>query len=95
MNDIIKIVEPLEKSGLLICSATETVKYEIKKQESGFLGSLMAPATASLIKTVAFSLINAITGKGQEGRFLPLLGLLLMMKVLGKGVRRDGRGYNN
>ena len=52
----------------------------------------MAPATASLIKTVAFSLINAITGKGQEGRFLPLLGLLLMMKVLGKGVRRDGRG---
>ena len=95
MNDIIKIVEPLEKSGLLICSATETVKYEIKKQESGFLGSLMAPATTSLIKTVAFSLINAITGKGQEGRFLPLLGLLLMMKVLGKGVRRDGRGYNN
>ena len=55
----------------------------------------MAPATASLIKAFAFSLINAITGKGQEGGFLPLLALLLMMKVLGKGVRRDGRGYNN
>ena len=33
----------------------------------------MAPAAASLIKAFAFSLINAITGKGQEGGFLPLL----------------------
>ena len=38
MNDIIKIVEPLEKSGLLICSATETVKYEIKNKKVDFLG---------------------------------------------------------
>ena len=31
MNDITKIVESLEKSGLLIDSANETVKHEIKK----------------------------------------------------------------
>ena len=30
--DIIKIVESLKKSGLLIDNATETVKYEIKQQ---------------------------------------------------------------
>ena len=30
MVDVIKIVESLEKSGLLIDSATETVKREIK-----------------------------------------------------------------
>ena len=31
MDDIIKIVESLEKSGLLIGGATETVQHEIKK----------------------------------------------------------------
>ena len=32
INGIIKIVESLENSGLLIDSATETVNHEIKKQ---------------------------------------------------------------
>ena len=31
MDDIIKIVESLEKSGLLTDGASETVKHEIKK----------------------------------------------------------------
>ena len=31
MDDIIKVVESLEKSGLLIDGATETVKHEIRK----------------------------------------------------------------
>ena len=31
MDDIIKIVESLEKSGLLIDGASETVKLEIKR----------------------------------------------------------------
>ena len=38
MDDIIKIVESLGKSGLLIAGVTETVKREIKKQEDAFLG---------------------------------------------------------
>ena len=49
MDVIIKIVESLEKSGLLIDVSTETVKHEIKKQEGGFLGAMMAPMTASVI----------------------------------------------
>ena len=56
MDDIIKIVKFFEDSCLLIDGATETVKHEIKKQESEFLGAMMAP--------IAFSLMNAITGKG-------------------------------
>ena len=51
--------------------------------------------TVSLIATMASSLINYITGKGQEGGFLTLLALPLMTKVLGEGVRRAGRGYMN
>ena len=31
MDDIIKIVESLENSGLLIDGASETVKHEVKK----------------------------------------------------------------
>ena len=96
MNDIIKIVESLERSGLLIHGATETVKREIKEQDSRFLGAMMAPMAASLIarkasslvKPVASSRINAISrkgvmraGKGQEGGFLPLLALPLMIKA--------------
>ena len=103
MDDIIKIIESLEKSDLLIDGASETLKNEIKKQEGGFLDAIMEPMTASLIAPVAsslmqpvtFSLINAITGEEQDGGFLSLLALPLMIKVLGKGVTRAGRGYDN
>ena len=93
----------------LIDGACETVKHEMKKQEGGFLPAMMAPMPASLIALMNSSLIEPIAtsiiafrassiiafrdGKGQEGRFLPFLALPLMMKVLGKGVRRAGRGY--
>ena len=54
MDDIIKTVESLEKSNLLIDCVTETVKYEIKKQENGFLGAMMAPLVALLIPRIGF-----------------------------------------
>ena len=103
--------ESLEKSSLSIDGATETVKHEIKNQEGGFLSGMMAPMAASLIALMASpliqssisSLINAITGKGNKGGFLPLLALPLMIKVMSRkgvmrareGVRSAGRGYNN
>ena len=34
-------------------------------------------------------------GKGQEGGIFPLLTLTLMMKVLGKGVKRAGKGVTS
>ena len=46
--------------------------------------SLIVPMASSLIQPVASSLTNALSGKGQEGRFLPLLAFPLMIKVLGK-----------
>ena len=78
MDEVIKIVDPLEKSGLLIDGACETVQHQIKNQ-GRFLPAMMAPMASSLIKPAASSLINAITGKefrragkGQEGGFLLL-----------------------
>ena len=68
---------------------------KLKKQEGGFLGSVAAsliePMTSSLIQPVASSLINAISGKrvmragkGEEGAFLSLLALPLMIKAMSR-----------
>ena len=48
---------------------------------------------SSLIQSISSPLTNSLTVKEQEGVFLSLLALPLMIKVLGKGVRRAGRGY--
>ena len=37
MNDIMKIVQSLEKSGLLVKSVSETIENEVKEQKRGFL----------------------------------------------------------
>ena len=57
MNNIIKIVDSLEKSDLLLDGSTETVKHEIKKQEGGFLRTMMTLMAASLIAPMGSSLI--------------------------------------
>ena len=98
MDDIIKIVESLENSGLLIDGASETAKHEIKKQGDRFFPPMMALMTASLIAYLASELIQHVassltkvkTWKGviraSLALALPLgLSLPLMMKVLGKG----------
>ena len=56
---------------------------------------MMVPMVPSLIVSRAFLLSNATTGKGQEGGFLPLLALPLIMKVLEKRVRVAERRYDN
>ena len=49
--------------------------------------SLIAPIASSMIQTVASSFKKDITKKKKKkGRLPPLLGLLLMMRVLRKGV---------
>ena len=58
MNNIIKTIKSLEDSGVLIDGVTETVKGEIKKQEGGFLGALLAPLAASLVQPVISSAVK-------------------------------------
>ena len=54
INDIIKIIKSLEDLDVLIGGVTKTVKHEIKKQEGGYLGALLAPLAASLVEPVIF-----------------------------------------
>ena len=48
-NDIIKIVNSLEKFGLLIKSINETIKNEPKEQKGRFLGMLLGTLGADLL----------------------------------------------
>ena len=63
MNDIIKITKSLEYSSVLIDGITEKVKHEIKSQEGGFLGVLLAPLAASLVQRVISAIVKGISGR--------------------------------
>ena len=49
MNDIIKIIEALENSGILSKGVTKTIENETKEQRGGFLSMLLAILGASLL----------------------------------------------
>ena len=52
MEDIMKIVKPSEKSGLLLKWTSETIKNEVKEQKGA-------------LRTIAASILeNTLTGKG-------------------------------
>ena len=57
LEDIIKIVNSLEESGLLIKRVDETIENEEKEQKGGFLGMSLGTLRDSLLG-------NLLTGKG-------------------------------
>ena len=50
MNDIIKIVQALEDSNILLKGITKAIENEKREQIEGFLGMLLATLGASLLK---------------------------------------------
>ena len=49
MNDIMKIIEALENSGILLKGVTKTTENETKEQRGGFLSMLLGRLEASLL----------------------------------------------
>ena len=49
MNDIMKIIEALENSGILLKGASKTIENETKEQRGGFLSVLLGTLGASLL----------------------------------------------
>ena len=49
MNDIMKIIEALENSGILLKGVTKTIENETKGQKGGFLSMLLGTLGASLL----------------------------------------------
>ena len=82
MNDIMKIVQALEDSNILLKGVTKTVQNEAKEQKGGFLSMLLGTLGASLLG-------NLLTGKGiytvGKGKGIYSAGK-------GKGINRAGAG---
>ena len=57
MNDIMKIVQALEDSNILLKGITKTIKNETKEPKGGFLSMLLGTLGATLLG-------NLLTGKG-------------------------------
>ena len=57
INDVMKIVQALEDSGILLKGVTKTIKNETKEQKGGFVSMLLGTLGASLLG-------NLLTGKG-------------------------------
>ena len=49
MNDIIKIIEALENSDILLKGVSKAIENETKEQRGGFLGMLLGTLSASLL----------------------------------------------
>ena len=57
MNDIMKIVQALGDSNILLKEVTKTIKNETKEQKGGFVSMLLSTLGASLLG-------NLLVGKG-------------------------------
>ena len=79
MNHIIKLVQVIEYSNILLKGVTKTIKNETKRQKEGFLNMLLGTLGASLLGYLS-------TGKGilRAGSRINKL----------KGVVRAGSGNN-
>ena len=77
MNDIIKIVQKLEDSNILLKGVTKTIENETKEQKGVFLSMLLGTLVASLLG-------NLLTRKGIER--------VGYGNNKGKGIERDGSG---
>ena len=66
MNDIMKIVQALEDSNILLKGVTKTIKNETKEQKEGFLGMLIVTLEASLLGNMSAGkgIVGAGSGKG-------------------------------
>ena len=57
MNDIMKIIQALEDSNILLKVITKTIKKETKEQKRGFLSVLLGTLASTLLG-------NMLAGKG-------------------------------
>ena len=67
MNDIMKIIQSLEESSLLIKGISKTIKNEAKEQKGRFLRMLLGILGASLLGgTLEVGLLGSINRQGSD-----------------------------
>ena len=85
MNDIMKTVEALEDSNILLEGVTETIKNESKEQKGGFLSMLLGTLGANLLG-------NLLSGKGIARASSGRSSSSALQNKRGKGIVRAGSG---
>ena len=64
MNVIMKLVQALENSGVLLKGVTKTIKNETKEQKRDFLSMLLGTLIASLLGSLLSGKGTARAGEG-------------------------------
>ena len=73
MNDIMKIVQALDDSNILLKGVTKTIENETKEQKGGFLSLLQGTLTSSLLGSMLSSgkgIVRAGYGNKQRKRIV-------------------------
>ena len=63
LNDLLKVINTLENSGVLLDGITETVKNEVKEQKGGFLSTLLSVVGSALLSNM-LSVKDMLSGEG-------------------------------
>ena len=91
IEEIIKIVQSREHSGLLLKGVTETVQNEVKEQKGGFLSMLLGTLGANLLG-------NLLTAKGinraRKSKGINRAGEGALGTRRGRGIVKVGYGNN-
>ena len=77
MNDLMKIVQALDDSNILLKGLTKTIKNETKEQKKRFLSMLLGTLGASLLGNILAGKWTVRAGSGNKK---------------GKGIVRAGSG---
>ena len=82
MNDIMKIIEALENSGILLKEVSKTIENETKEQRGGFLSMLLGTLGARLLGNLLTG-GKGIVRTGEES---------VASRGKGEGIVRAGKG---
>ena len=66
MNDIMKIVQALEDSNILLKGVTKTIKNGTKEQKGGFLSMLLGTLGVSLLGNLLAGKVIVRAGSGNK-----------------------------
>ena len=94
MNDIMKIVQALEDSNILLKGVTKTIKNETKEQKEGFLSMLLGTLGASLLGNILAGKGIVRAGSGRHSFSAAPLTSSSYVNKKGKEIVRAGYGKN-
>ena len=87
MDDIMKIIEALENSGILLKGVSKTIDHEIKEQKGGFLSMLLGTLGASLLKGIVLAgegIAHAGEGTKKKAKFINAVSLAFTITFINK-----------